>query len=80
MHGPRSTRGRYEKYLQNLRWELWWVPRVGGRLMFTSKLNNGKEAVRFKIKTSTYILVLMLTVQALCVGSELYAEVKTNLF
>jgi hypothetical protein len=54
MHGTRSTHGRHEKYLQNVYWDVWWVPRFGGRLMFTSKINNDKEAVSFGIKTSTY--------------------------
>jgi hypothetical protein len=79
MHGPRSTHRRYEKYLQNLRWGVWCFPRVGGRLMFTSKLNTGREVVRFRIKTSTYVSVSMLTAQAQWTGPELYAEIKTNL-
>jgi len=48
--------------------------------MFTLKLITGKEAVRFWIKTSTYVWFSVLTVQALCLGPELGAEFKTSLF
>jgi hypothetical protein len=44
--------------------------------MFTSKLNAGTEAVRFRIKTSTYVF----DVAALCIGPEMYAEIETSLF